>query len=80
MGLVIWICRWTALLTIIEFKLYFTSMVTRSDIVSHFELGLAAATRSLKIHKERAPDNLAYHNLEKPHHQSIQTIIQTRCQ
>ncbi|GLS84689.1 WYL domain-containing protein [Paraferrimonas haliotis] len=52
-------------LAYIDFKLYFTGRVTRSEIVSHFELGLAAATRDLKIYKEKAPDNMAYNNVEK---------------
>ncbi len=52
-------------LAYIDFKLYFTGMVTRSEIVSHFELGLAAATRDLKFYKEQAPENMAYDNVEK---------------
>ena len=52
-------------LAYIDFKLYFTGMVTRSEIVTHFELGLAAATRDLKIYKERAPENMVYNNVEK---------------
>jgi len=52
-------------LAYIDFKLYFTGMVTRSEIVNYFELGLAAATRDLKIYKEKAPDNVAYDNVEK---------------
>jgi len=52
-------------LAYIDFKLYFTGMVTRSEIVSHFELGLAAATRDLKFYKDNAPDNMAYDNVEK---------------
>ncbi len=52
-------------LAYIDFKLYFTGMVTRSEIVSHFELGLAAATRDLKFYKEQAPNNMAYDNVEK---------------
>ena len=51
-------------LAYIDFKLYFTGMVTRSEIVTHFELGLAAATRDLKIYKERAPENMVYTNIE----------------
>ena len=43
-------------LAYIDFKLYFTGKVTRSEIVSHFELGLAAATRDLKFYKDNAPD------------------------
>jgi hypothetical protein len=52
-------------LAYIEFKLYFTGIVTRSEIVSHFELGLAAATRDLKFYKDNAPKNMAYDNVEK---------------
>tara|TARA_B110000211_G_C14093327_1_gene560853 strand:+ start:775 stop:1644 length:870 start_codon:yes stop_codon:yes gene_type:complete len=52
-------------LAYIDFKLYFTGMVTRSEIVSHFELGLAAATRDLKFYKDNAPENMAYNNVEK---------------
>ncbi|MCF2918579.1 WYL domain-containing protein [Pseudoalteromonas sp. Cn5-37] len=52
-------------LAYIDFKLYFTGMVTRSEIVSHFELGLAAATRDLKFYKESAPENMAYDNVER---------------
>ena len=52
-------------LAYIDFKLYFTGMVTRSEIVSHFELGLAAATRDLKFYKENAPENMVYDNVEK---------------
>ncbi|MCW8864469.1 MAG: WYL domain-containing protein [Colwellia sp.] len=52
-------------LAYIDFKLYFTGMVTRSEIVSHFELGLAAATRDLKFYKDNAPKNMAYDNVEK---------------
>tara|TARA_R110002012_G_scaffold66333_1_gene173308 strand:- start:21067 stop:21936 length:870 start_codon:yes stop_codon:yes gene_type:complete len=52
-------------LAYIDFKLYFTGMVTRSEIVIHFELGLAAATRDLKFYKDNAPDNMAYNNVEK---------------
>jgi hypothetical protein len=52
-------------LAYIDFKLYFTGMVTRSEIVSHFELGLAAATRDLKIYKENSPENMAYDNVLK---------------
>lgn len=52
-------------LAYIDFKLYFTGMVTRSEIVSHFELGMAAATRDLKFYKDNAPDNMVYDNVEK---------------
>jgi len=52
-------------LAYIDFKLYFTGKVTRSEIVSHFEIGLAAATNDLKIYKQIAPYNIAYDNVQK---------------
>ncbi|MFY8297577.1 WYL domain-containing protein [Pseudoalteromonas sp. SS15] len=52
-------------LAYIDFKLYFTGMATRSEIVSHFELGLAAATRDIKLYKDLAPENMEYDNVEK---------------
>jgi len=52
-------------LAYIDFKLYFTGMVTRIEIVKHFELGLAAATRDIKLYKDHAPNNMEYDNVEK---------------
>lgn len=52
-------------LAYIDFKLYFTGVMTRSEIVSHFELGLAAATRDINSYKKYAPDNMAYDNVAK---------------
>lgn len=52
-------------LAYIDFKLYFTGMVTRIEIVKHFELGLAAATRDIKLYKEHAPHNMVYDNVDK---------------
>lgn len=52
-------------LAYIDFKLFFTGMVTRNEIVSHFELGLASATRDLKFYKDNALENMAYDNVEK---------------
>ncbi|WP_375186020.1 WYL domain-containing protein [Pseudoalteromonas sp.] len=52
-------------LAYIDFKLYFTGMATRSEIVSHFELGVAAATRDIKLYKDLAPENMEYDNVEK---------------
>ena len=37
-------------LAYIDFTLYFTGMMTRSQIVQHFELGLAAATRDINLY------------------------------
>lgn len=52
-------------LAYIDFKLLFTGYVARSEIVSRFELGLAAASRDLSLYKEQAPDNLRYDNAAK---------------
>ncbi len=52
-------------LAYIDFKLYFTGGMTRSEIVAHFELGMAAATRDIKLYKDLAPHNIEYDNIEK---------------
>lgn len=52
-------------LAYIDFKLYFTGSVTRSEIVQHFKLGMSAATRDINLYKELAPKNMAYDNTEK---------------
>ncbi|MBW8191596.1 WYL domain-containing protein [Neiella marina] len=49
-------------LAYIDFKLLFTGYIMRSEIVTRFELGLAAASRDLSLYKERAPDNMRYDN------------------
>lgn len=55
-------------LTYIDFKLYFTGVMTRSEIVAHFELGMAAATRDIKLYKDLAPHNIEYNNVEKKYY------------
>lgn len=52
-------------LAYIDFKLFFSGMVTRNEIVQHFELGLSAATRDLNLYKQLAEKNLHYNNAEK---------------
>lgn len=52
----------------IDFKLYFTGVMTRSEIVAHFDLGMAAATRDIKLYKDFAPDNLEYDNVDKKYY------------
>ena len=52
-------------LAYIDFTLYFTGMMTRSQIVQHFELGLAAATRDINLYKSLKPDNMHYDNAVK---------------
>lgn len=52
-------------LAYIDFKLYFTGSVTRSEIVQHFKLGMSAATRDINLYKEHAPKNMVYDNTER---------------
>jgi hypothetical protein len=52
-------------LSYIDFKLFFTGVLTRAEIVSHFQLGVAAATRDINYYKQEAPDNLYYDHKQK---------------
>lgn len=52
-------------LAYIDFKLLFSGLVTRNEIVNRFELGLAAASRDIALYKEHAPDNMDYDNVNK---------------
>lgn len=52
-------------LAFIDFKLFFTASMTRSEIVQHFEMGVSAATRDINLYKELAPNNMEYDNVEK---------------
>ena len=52
-------------LAYIDFKLLFSGWVTRYEIVSRFELGLAAASRDIALYKEHAPSNMDYDNVNK---------------
>jgi len=52
-------------LAYIDFKLLFSGWVTRYEIVSRFELGLAAASRDIALYKEHAPENIDYDNVNK---------------
>ena len=52
-------------LAYIDFKLFFTGSVTRSEIVQHFKLGVSAATRDINLYKEHVPKNMAYDNSQK---------------
>jgi len=58
-------------LAYIDFKLFFTGSVTRSEIVQHFKLGVSAATRDINLYKEHAPKNMAYDNAEKKYFLTI---------
>jgi WYL domain len=44
----------------IDFRLYFLGEIGRSDLVSRFGIGEAAATRDITFYKEQAPKNLEY--------------------
>lgn len=52
-------------LAFIDFKLFFTASMTRSEIVQHFKMGVSAATRDINLYKELAPENMEYDNVEK---------------
>lgn len=52
-------------LAYIDFKLMFTSSVTRNEIIQRFECGTAAASRDLALYKQLAPKNLTYNTTEK---------------
>lgn len=52
-------------LAYIDFKLMFTSSVTRNKIIQRFECGTAAASRDLALYKQLAPKNLTYNTTEK---------------
>ncbi|CCQ12027.1 COGs COG2378 [Pseudoalteromonas luteoviolacea B = ATCC 29581] len=52
-------------LAFIDFKLMFTSSVTRNEIIQRFECGTAAASRDLALYKQLAPKNLTYNTTEK---------------
>lgn len=44
----------------IDFRVYFLGEIGRSDLVSRFGIGEAAATRDITLYKELAPKNLEY--------------------
>ncbi len=52
-------------LAFIDFKLFFTTSMSRSEIVLHFEMGVSAATRDINLYKELAPNNMEYDNVAK---------------
>jgi predicted DNA-binding transcriptional regulator YafY len=52
-------------LSYIDFKLFFTGSLTRAEIVSHFKLGVAAATRDINYYKQEAPENVYYDHQQK---------------
>ncbi|MES9868040.1 MAG: WYL domain-containing protein [Candidatus Thiodiazotropha sp. LLP2] len=47
-------------LAIIDLYLAFTGQVQRSDLIHHFDIGTATASRSLKKYRSQYPDNIDY--------------------
>lgn len=47
-------------LAIIDLYLAFTGRVQRSDLIRHFDIGIATASRSLKEYRSLHPDNIDY--------------------
>ena len=45
-------------LAFIDFSLEYFGEVSRADLLSQFQTGLAAATRDFSLYKDQAPDNL----------------------
>lgn len=47
-------------LALIDQYLAFTGKVQRSDLIRHFDIGVATASRSLKDYRDRYPENIEY--------------------
>ncbi|MBK9989831.1 MAG: WYL domain-containing protein [Verrucomicrobia bacterium] len=52
-------------LNYLEFRIFFTGQVNRSDLIQRFGISEAAATRDLAIYKEEAPGNIELDNTTK---------------
>ncbi|BBR54746.1 WYL domain-containing protein [Pseudomonas putida] len=52
-------------LVYIDFRLYFTGVVSRNDLMDRFGLGAAAATRDFAEYREIAPDNTELDTVSK---------------
>ena len=57
-------------LAYIDFRLMFVGHFARSEVVSHFKMGLSNATRDINLYKELAGVNLVYDNAEKRYFQT----------
>lgn len=57
-----------ARLSYIDFKLYFLGELRRTDIMDHFGIGPAAATRDITAYKKIAPNNLQLNNIDKTYY------------
>lgn len=52
-------------LNYIEFRIYFTGQISRSDLIQRFGISEAAATRDLTIFREKASGNIEFDNTAK---------------
>jgi hypothetical protein len=59
-------------LAFIDFSLNYFGEISRSDLISRFQTGLAAATRDFALYKEFAPANLELIHQSKTYHRTEQ--------
>lgn len=59
-------------LAFIDFSLNYFGEISRSDLISRFQTGLAAATRDFALYKEFAPANLELFHQSKSYHRTDQ--------
>ncbi|MGL1958317.1 MAG: WYL domain-containing protein [Colwellia sp.] len=59
-------------LAYIDFCLFFQGHLSRHELITHFEVGLSAATRDFNIYKEHCAHNLSYNNATKRYYQTKQ--------
>ncbi|MEN9849020.1 MAG: hypothetical protein RL368_1760, partial [Pseudomonadota bacterium] len=52
-------------LNYLEFRIYLTGQISRSDLIQRFGISEAAATRDLSIYREEAPNNIEFDNTTK---------------
>ncbi|WP_108652984.1 WYL domain-containing protein [Dongshaea marina] len=57
-------------LAFIDFSLEFIGEISRAELTSHFQTGLAAATRDLTAYKELAPENMHLVHQTKSYHRA----------
>lgn len=50
----------TRRLALIDQYLYFRGQVCRADLIKHFDIGIATASRTLKEYRAKYPDNMTY--------------------
>jgi predicted DNA-binding transcriptional regulator YafY len=57
-------------LAFIDFLLMFKGVLSRSDLTTKFEMGMANATRDIALYRELAPNNVTFDNKERTYLQS----------